>query len=70
MLDAGLVNEVRCMFIPGMDHSSGIWRAIGIPELEPYFQAEMEMADELTKKILLDTGEAWTRGQEEKMARG
>uniref|UniRef100_A0A6N2KZZ5 Adenylate isopentenyltransferase n=1 Tax=Salix viminalis TaxID=40686 RepID=A0A6N2KZZ5_SALVM len=30
--------------------------AIGIPELEPYFQAEMEMADELTKKILLDTG--------------
>ncbi|KAJ6402782.1 hypothetical protein OIU84_014812 [Salix udensis] len=39
-----------------MDHSSGIWRAIGIPELEPYFQAEMEMADELTKKILLDTG--------------
>ncbi|KAJ6368627.1 hypothetical protein OIU78_001079 [Salix suchowensis] len=56
MLDAGLVNEVRCMFIPGMDHSSGIWRAIGIPELEPYFQAEMEMADELTKKILLDTG--------------
>ncbi|KAB5561298.1 hypothetical protein DKX38_006255 [Salix brachista] len=56
MLDAGLVNEVRCMFIPGMDHSSGIWRAIGIPELEPYFQAEMEMADELTKKILLDNG--------------
>jgi adenylate isopentenyltransferase (cytokinin synthase) len=56
MLDAGLVDEVRGMFIPGIDHNSGIWRAIGIPELEPYFQAEMEMADEVTRKMLLDTG--------------
>jgi adenylate isopentenyltransferase (cytokinin synthase) len=56
MLDAGLVDEVRGMFIPGIDHNSGIWRAIGIAEMEPYFQAEMEMADEVTMKILLDTG--------------
>ncbi|KAG6763504.1 hypothetical protein POTOM_030923 [Populus tomentosa] len=56
MLDAGLVDEVRGMFIPGIDHNSGIWRAIGIPELEPYFQAETEMADEVTGKMLLDTG--------------
>ncbi|KAG6765179.1 hypothetical protein POTOM_029199 [Populus tomentosa] len=56
MLDAGLVDEVRGMFIPGIDHNSGIWRAIGIPELEPYFRAEMEMADEVTGKMLLDTG--------------
>jgi adenylate isopentenyltransferase (cytokinin synthase) len=56
MLDAGLVEEVRGMFIPGIDHNSGIWRAIGIAEMEPYFQAEMEMADEVTMKILLETG--------------
>ncbi|KAJ7001202.1 hypothetical protein NC653_011592 [Populus alba x Populus x berolinensis] len=56
MLDVGLVYEVRGMFIPGIDHNRGIWRAIGIAEMEPYLQAEMEMADEATMKILLDIG--------------
>ncbi|CAK7349956.1 unnamed protein product [Dovyalis caffra] len=55
MVEAGIVDEVRDIFARGIDYSWGIWRAIGVPELEPYIQAEMKMADEITKKMLLDT---------------
>ncbi|CAK7349955.1 unnamed protein product [Dovyalis caffra] len=55
MVEAGLVDEVRDIFARGIDRTWGIWKAIGIPELEAYIQAERKMADEKTKKMLLDT---------------
>ncbi|EEF43310.1 adenylate isopentenyltransferase 5, chloroplastic [Ricinus communis] len=54
MVDAGLVDEIRGFFAPGIDYSKGVWRAIGVPEMEKYFLAEKNMADETTKRILLD----------------
>lgn len=40
MVEAGLVEEVREMFVPGADYSRGIRRAIGAPEMDSYFKAE------------------------------
>ena len=41
MVEAGIVDEVRGIFDPNKtDYSQGIRRAIGVPELDPYFRAE------------------------------
>ncbi|KAJ4839742.1 hypothetical protein Tsubulata_051452 [Turnera subulata] len=55
MIDAGALEEVREMFAPGIDYGRGVWRVIGAKELEPYFIAEANSADEATKKMLLDS---------------
>lgn len=44
MVQSGLVNEVREVFDPcNTDYTKGIRRAIGVPELDPYFRTEHEL---------------------------
>ncbi|KAG8637652.1 hypothetical protein MANES_15G148500v8 [Manihot esculenta] len=54
MVEAGLVEEVRAMVAPGADYTRGVWRAIGVPEMDDYLHAEKVMADEKTKRMLLE----------------
>ncbi|KAJ8769623.1 hypothetical protein K2173_005226 [Erythroxylum novogranatense] len=55
MVEAGFVDEIRGIFDPAADYSRGIRRAIGVPEMDQYLRAEMAMADDTTKKALLET---------------
>lgn len=57
MVEAGLVDEVKQMFDPLQgDYSSGIRRAIGVPELDPYLRASDEsILDAEIRARLLDT---------------
>lgn len=42
------------MFMPGADYTRGIRRAIGVPELDSYFRAEMMVKmDKKSKEVLL-----------------
>lgn len=41
------------MYVPKADYSKGIRRAIGVPELDKYFENEKEM-DETSKKVVLE----------------
>ncbi|XWS69442.1 hypothetical protein CRYUN_Cryun04dG0179400 [Craigia yunnanensis] len=52
---AGLVEEVREMFVLGADYIRGIRRAIGAPEMETYFMVEndMNVIEEITKSNIL-----------------
>ncbi|XVF57248.1 hypothetical protein PTKIN_Ptkin06aG0189600 [Pterospermum kingtungense] len=50
MVKAGLVDEVREMFIPKADYSRGIRRSIGAPEMEPYFLVEKDTSVDKTTK--------------------
>ncbi|KAL7230408.1 hypothetical protein ACSBR2_008818 [Camellia fascicularis] len=52
MVDAGIVDEVRKLFIPGADYTQGIRRAIGVPEMDKYFRVKPEIDNE-TKEMLL-----------------
>lgn len=55
MVEAGLVEEVRKMFNPKADYTKGIRKAIGVPELDEFLEAEMSpKVDEKTKKKLLE----------------
>ncbi|WMV36247.1 hypothetical protein MTR67_029632 [Solanum verrucosum] len=56
MVDKGMVNEVRTMFNPtNSDYSKGIRKAIGVPEFDRYFRAELsKSADEETRVELLE----------------
>ncbi|XP_038888774.1 adenylate isopentenyltransferase 5, chloroplastic-like [Benincasa hispida] len=56
MVELGLVEEVRDMFVPGADYSRGIRRAIGAPELDSYFKAEKNNEEESYKNDLLKSG--------------
>jgi len=40
MVKAGMVDEIREFFVPGADNTKGIRRAIGVPELDSYFETE------------------------------
>jgi len=40
MLHAGLVDEVRQIFIPDADYTKGIRRSIGVPEMASYLREE------------------------------
>jgi adenylate dimethylallyltransferase (cytokinin synthase) len=42
MVEAGMVDEIREFFVPGADNTKGIRRAIGVPELDSYFEIEMK----------------------------
>ncbi|KAF8724308.1 hypothetical protein HU200_021337 [Digitaria exilis] len=52
MLEQGLVDEVRPFFRPDADYSSGIWRAIGVPEMDTYYRHEAMGDDELRARLL------------------
>lgn len=44
MVEAGMVDEVRPIFDPdNKDYTHGIRRAIGVPELDPYFRVEWDL---------------------------
>ncbi|XP_058741826.1 adenylate isopentenyltransferase 5, chloroplastic-like [Vicia villosa] len=54
MVKAGLVDEIRNSFEPGVDCTRGIRRAIGVPELQRYFEIENdEGIDEVHKEKIL-----------------
>ncbi|KAH7866292.1 hypothetical protein Vadar_018376 [Vaccinium darrowii] len=56
MVHAGLVKEVRGMFVPRADYTRGIHRAIGVPELDKYFRADtMVEVDDKSKEVLLQS---------------
>lgn len=46
MVEAGLVDEIRQFFAPGLDYSRGIHRAIGVAEMEKYFLAEKQLVED------------------------
>ncbi|KAL7246748.1 hypothetical protein ACSBR2_001791 [Camellia fascicularis] len=52
MVDAGIVDEVRELFIPEVDYTRGIRRAIGVPEMDRYFRVEPEIDDEMKEMLL------------------
>ncbi|XP_059650010.1 adenylate isopentenyltransferase 3, chloroplastic-like [Cornus florida] len=52
MVRAGLVEEVRKMYVPEADYTRGIRRSIGVPEMDKYFRAEKDM-DRTSKEMLL-----------------
>jgi adenylate isopentenyltransferase (cytokinin synthase) len=56
MIEAGQVNEVREFFDEkNRDYTRGIRRAIGVPEFDEFFRAELEgRVDERTMKMLLE----------------
>ena len=54
MLNAGLVDEVRQIFIPHVDYNTGIWRSIGVPEIDKYLREETNIdGDDESKKMIL-----------------
>lgn len=52
MVELGLVEEVRRMFDPQADYTSGIRRAIGVPELDQFLRAESILDDKTRVKFL------------------
>ncbi|MCD7448415.1 Adenylate isopentenyltransferase [Datura stramonium] len=55
MVNEGMVDEVRSMFNPkNTDYTKGIRKAIGVPEFDSYFRAELSnSADRQTRERLL-----------------
>ncbi|KAG9153499.1 hypothetical protein Leryth_019777 [Lithospermum erythrorhizon] len=54
MLERGLLDEVREMFDPNVDYSKGIWRSIGVPELDHYFRDEKRLDKESRERVLVE----------------
>jgi len=54
MVEAGMVDEIRQYFVPGADNTKGIRRAIGVPELDSFFEIEKKngIDDAQKEKIL------------------
>ena len=54
MSHAGLVDEVRQIFIPDADYTKGIRRSIGVPEMDRYLREETNIdGDDESKKMIL-----------------
>ena len=54
MLHAGLVDEVRQIFIPDADYTKGIRRSIGVPEMDRYLREETNIdGDDESKQMIL-----------------
>ena len=54
MLHAGLVDEVRQIFMPDADYTKGIRRSIGVPEMASYLREEKNIdGDDESKKMIL-----------------
>ncbi|WMV25133.1 hypothetical protein MTR67_018518, partial [Solanum verrucosum] len=56
MVNAGLVDVVRHIFIPDADYTKGIRRPIGVPEMDIYLREETNIdEDDESKKMLLQS---------------
>ncbi|OIT22907.1 adenylate isopentenyltransferase 5, chloroplastic [Nicotiana attenuata] len=56
MVHAGLVDEVRGIFVPDADYTKGIRRSIGVPEMDMYLREENKSnINEAAKQILLES---------------
>ncbi|KAH0723811.1 hypothetical protein KY289_006855 [Solanum tuberosum] len=54
MVNAGLVDEVRQIFMPDADYAKGIRRSIGVPEMASYLREEKNIdGDDESKKMIL-----------------
>uniref|UniRef100_M1DQ36 Cytokinin biosynthetic isopentenyltransferase n=1 Tax=Solanum tuberosum TaxID=4113 RepID=M1DQ36_SOLTU len=54
MVNAGLVDEVRQIFIPDADYTKGIRLSIGVPEMAKYLREENNIdGDDESKKMIL-----------------
>nr|XP_025883839.1 adenylate isopentenyltransferase 5, chloroplastic-like [Solanum lycopersicum] len=54
MVKAGLVDEVRQIFIPDADYTKGIRLSIGVPEMDRYLREETNIdGDDESKKMIL-----------------
>nr|XP_010313572.1 adenylate isopentenyltransferase 5, chloroplastic-like [Solanum lycopersicum] len=54
MVKAGLVDEVRQIFIPDADYTKGIRQSIGVPEMDRYLREETNIdGDDESKKMIL-----------------
>jgi adenylate dimethylallyltransferase (cytokinin synthase) len=55
MVDAEMVDEIREYFVPGADNSKGIRRAIGVSELDSFFEIEKKNdIDDAQKETILN----------------
>ncbi|OIW12218.1 hypothetical protein TanjilG_32428 [Lupinus angustifolius] len=55
MVDAGILDEIRQVYVPGASYSHGLRRAIGVEEFDHYILIEEESYDEAYKeKVLQD----------------
>ncbi|KAJ6674833.1 ADENYLATE ISOPENTENYLTRANSFERASE 5 CHLOROPLASTIC [Salix viminalis] len=52
MVSMGMINEVRNLFDPRADYSTGIRRSIGVPEFDRYFRAEDFLDEENRARLL------------------
>ncbi|KAK1352622.1 Adenylate isopentenyltransferase 3, chloroplastic [Heracleum sosnowskyi] len=52
MVEKGMVEEAREMFNPNAKYSTGIRRAIGVPEFDNYFRLEARVNEETRSKLL------------------
>ncbi|PKA62278.1 Adenylate isopentenyltransferase 5, chloroplastic [Apostasia shenzhenica] len=52
MVEQGLVAEARSLFDPAADYSRGIWRSIGVPEMDRYFRREPTAGEAEKAKML------------------
>ncbi|XP_028759948.1 adenylate isopentenyltransferase 5, chloroplastic-like [Neltuma alba] len=68
MIKAGQVDEVRQFFDPAGDYTTGIRRAIGVPEFDEFLRTEAT-ADEGTKKRLLEAAIAKIKANNCSLAR-
>ncbi|KAG5610337.1 hypothetical protein H5410_021618 [Solanum commersonii] len=56
MLHAGIVDEVRQIFIPDAAYTKGIRRSIGVPKMDRYLREETNInEDDESKKMLLQS---------------
>ena len=53
MLHAGLVNEVRQIFVPDADYTKGIRRSIGVPEMHRYLRVESNLDEDHEPKEMI-----------------
>ncbi|CAL9748611.1 unnamed protein product [Musa acuminata subsp. burmannicoides] len=54
MVEQGLVKEARAAFRPDGDYSRGIWRSIGVSEMDGYFRSEDSAGNGQVKARMLE----------------
>uniref|UniRef100_M1DKY8 Adenylate isopentenyltransferase 5, chloroplastic n=1 Tax=Solanum tuberosum TaxID=4113 RepID=M1DKY8_SOLTU len=59
VVNAGLMDKVRQIFIPDADYTKGIGRSIGVPGMDRYLRKEINIdEDDESKKMLLQSSTA------------
>uniref|UniRef100_M1DUN7 ATP binding protein n=1 Tax=Solanum tuberosum TaxID=4113 RepID=M1DUN7_SOLTU len=62
MINGGLVDEVRQIFIPDADYTKGIRLSIGVPEMAKYLREEKNIdGDDESKKMILEASISSTK---------